>query len=74
MDHNFTPLNVPKIMQKKEAPVRISSGAFESKFNTILLLLFTLTLLILSIVIFILIQKKIQKTAYYQSTNRTTHV
>lgn len=54
-------------MQKKSIPENTVSGAFESKFNTILLILFTITLLVLCIIMFILIQKKLQKTAYYQS-------
>lgn len=67
MDHNFTPLDMLKIIGKQETPPVSTPSAFESKFNTILLILFTITLLVLCIIMFILIQKKLQKTAYYQS-------
>jgi len=53
MNKNFTPLDHKKWGIKEE-------NHFESTFNTVLLLLATITALIASIVLFLLIQKQIK--------------
>jgi hypothetical protein len=57
---NYTPLDVSSFQKKKE--VKPSYGAFD--INVIFLSLITITLVILVVLIFILIQKKLQELAY----------
>lgn len=57
MDTHFTPLDVTKLEEKiKQEP---KHEGFDDIFNTILLLLATLTVLTAAIVFFLLIQKQI---------------
>ncbi len=62
MERNYTPLDVRKLEARFPAKHREEGApktAFDSTFNTILILLATITVLVVSIVLFILIQKQI---------------
>ncbi len=59
MDNNYTPIDVKKLEGK------------DSGLNTVLLVIVTLTALILAIMLFVLIQKKISSTAVQESITPT---
>jgi len=61
MDKNYTPLDV-LALQKKTEKKEISHKSFD--FNVIFLGLIVVTLLILSALLFLLIQKKLQTLSY----------
>lgn len=61
METNFTALDIG-IMQKKYSAKEASRKSFD--INTIFLALIVVTLVILSALLFILIQKKLQELAY----------
>ena len=61
MEKNFTSLDVG-LMQQKYSAKETSMKSFD--FNTIFLALIVITLTILSFLLFILIQKKMQELAY----------
>jgi len=60
MEKNFTSLDVGKIQQKYNSK-EIATKSFD--INTIFLFLIVITLITLSILLFILIQKKMQELA-----------
>jgi len=61
MDKNYTPLDVPSL-QKKTEKKDVSHRSFD--FNAIFLGLIVITLLIMAVLLFILIQKKLQTLSY----------
>jgi hypothetical protein len=61
MEKNFTSLDVG-LMQKKYSAKEESIKSFD--INTVFLALIVITLIILSTLLFILIQKKMQELAY----------
>jgi len=61
MEQNFTSLDI-EAFQKKIEFKQVSRKSFD--INTVFLALIVITLLILSVLLFILIQKKIQELAY----------
>jgi len=61
MDKNYTPLDV-LALQKKTEKKELSHKSFD--FNVIFLGLIVVTLLILSALLFLLIQKKLQTLSY----------
>jgi len=61
MDKNYTPLDVLALQNKTEKK-EISHKSFD--FNVIFLGLIVVTLLILSALLFLLIQKKLQTLSY----------
>lgn len=66
MERNFTPLDVPKL-EKKYAPAvaeKPERSGFDSAFNTVLILLATITVLAVSIVLFVLIQKEMRPQSF----------
>lgn len=63
MNRTYTPLDVKKLEEKYEAnlPAKHQSHeGFDSIFNTVLIFLATLTVLVISIVLFILIQQQLK--------------
>lgn len=60
MEKNYTPLNIEALYPQKQEPKK----GFDSVGNTILLMLATLTVLVISIVLFAIIQKNIKGQAY----------
>ena len=65
MEKNYTPLNIEALYPKKEeAKKEEPKKDFDSVGNSILLILATLTVLIISIVLFVLIQKSIKGQAH----------
>lgn len=61
MEKNFTSLDIG-LIQKKYSAKEASIKSFD--INTVFLALIVMTLIILSILLFILIQKKMQELAY----------
>lgn len=59
MDQNFTPLDVVAFRAKGEIKKNISHESFD--FNAIFLGLITLTLIVMAVLLFMLIQKKVQE-------------
>ena len=62
MDMNFTTLDI-SILEKKYKANDATTQSFD--INTIFLALIVITLLVLSILLFILIQKKMQELAFF---------
>lgn len=60
MDNNYTPINVDKLEHK------------DNGLNTVLLIIVTLTALVLAVMLFVLIQKKINSSNNVQTTTIPT--
>jgi len=61
MDTNYTPLDVASF-QKKNNTKQVSHRSFD--INAVFLSLIVITLAVLAVLLFILIQKKLQELAY----------
>ena len=64
MGKNFTPVNVSSLLKKEAGAPRLNGQKSAFDLNVVFLTLIVISLLILSFLLFLLIQKKLQELSF----------